>query len=95
MTQQELAELAAVGLRFLKELEQDKPTLRMDTLNAVLAVFGKRLGAVDASPSRSDWDPMRIVLVCNQGIAFRQPTQMVISYADFATGRIEVRASAS
>jgi y4mF family transcriptional regulator len=48
MTQQELAELAGVGLRFLGELERDKPTLRIDTVNAVLAVFGKRLGLVDA-----------------------------------------------
>jgi y4mF family transcriptional regulator len=47
MTQQELAELAGVGLRFLKELEHDKPTARMDTVNAVLKLFGKRLGMVD------------------------------------------------
>ena len=48
MTQQELAELAGVGVRFLKELERDKPTARMDAVNAVLVVFGKRLGLIDA-----------------------------------------------
>jgi hypothetical protein len=29
-------------------LEQAKPTVRMDAVNKVLAVFGKTLGAVDA-----------------------------------------------
>ncbi|MFN8523635.1 MAG: transcriptional regulator [Chloroflexota bacterium] len=47
MTQVELAEAAGVGLRFLKELEHDKPTLRMDRVNAVLHLFGKRLGLED------------------------------------------------
>lgn len=47
MTQRQLAELAGVGVRFLSELERDKATLRMDAVNAVLAVFGKRLGVVD------------------------------------------------
>jgi y4mF family transcriptional regulator len=47
LTQKELAELAHVGLRFLSELERGKETLRMDVVNRVLAVFGKRLGVVD------------------------------------------------
>ena len=47
MSQQELAELAGVGLRFLKELERDKPTARMESVNAVLKLFGKQLGVVD------------------------------------------------
>lgn len=48
MTQPELAALAGVGLRFIVELERGKPTMRMDTVNAVLRVFGKQLGVVDA-----------------------------------------------
>ena len=48
MSQRELAELAGVGVRFVSELERGKPTLRMDAVNSVLAVFGKRLGVVDA-----------------------------------------------
>jgi y4mF family transcriptional regulator len=48
LTQQELGELAGVGKRFIVELEQGKPTLRMDKVNQVLAVFGKTLGPVDA-----------------------------------------------
>ncbi len=48
LTQTELAELAGVGLRFVVELERAKPTLRMDKVNAVLHVFGMRLGVVQA-----------------------------------------------
>lgn len=48
LSQRELAELAGVGPRFVSELERGKPTLRLATVDAVLAVFGKRLGLVDA-----------------------------------------------
>jgi len=48
LTQAELGELAGVGTRFVSELERGKPTLRLDKVNRVLAVFGKRLGLVDA-----------------------------------------------
>lgn len=47
LTQRQLAELAGVGLRVVSEIERDKPTLRLDSVNAVLAVLGKRLGIVD------------------------------------------------
>jgi len=47
LSQRELAELAGVGPRVVVELEQGKPTLRMDVVNAVLRVFGKSLGVVD------------------------------------------------
>lgn len=48
MTQRELAELAGVGTRLVSELESGKRTLRLDAVNRVLAVFGKRLGVVEA-----------------------------------------------
>ena len=47
-SQRELGELAHVGRRFVSELEQAKPTVRMSSVNQVLAVFGKSLGIVDA-----------------------------------------------
>ncbi len=47
LTQVELAAKAGVGLRFIRELEQGKRTLRADTVNKVLRLFGKRLGPVD------------------------------------------------
>lgn len=42
-----LAELVGTGTRMISELENDKPTLRMDSVQTVLAAFGKRLGMVD------------------------------------------------
>ncbi len=48
LTQDQLAALAGVGKRFVSELERGKETARMDAVNAVLAVFGKRLGLDDA-----------------------------------------------
>ena len=47
MTQEKLAITAGVGLRFIRDLEQGKKTLRMDKVNEVLKLFGKQLGAVD------------------------------------------------
>ena len=47
LTQPELAEKAGVGLRFIRELEQGKETLRMDKVNQVLKLFGYEAGAVE------------------------------------------------
>jgi y4mF family transcriptional regulator len=46
LTQPELAEKAGTGLRFIRDLEQGKKTLRMDKVNQVLALFGYELGPV-------------------------------------------------
>lgn len=46
LTQPELAEKAGVGLRFVRELEQGKESLRLDKVNQVLKLFGYRVGAV-------------------------------------------------
>ena len=46
ITQVELAEKADVGLRFVRDLEQGKKSLRMDTVNKVLALFGAELAPV-------------------------------------------------
>ena len=46
LTQHELADRAGVGLRFIRDLEQGKQTLRMDKVNQVLALFGQRLEPV-------------------------------------------------
>jgi y4mF family transcriptional regulator len=46
LTQEELSEKAGVGLRFVRDLEQGKKTLRMDKVNQVLWLFGCELGAV-------------------------------------------------
>lgn len=43
LTQRDLADRAGVGLRFIRELESDKATLRMDKVNTVLELFGHQL----------------------------------------------------
>jgi len=47
LTQEELALNAGVGLRFVRDLEQGKKTLRLDKVNDVLALFGKEVGVID------------------------------------------------
>lgn len=47
LTQPELAEKAGVGLRFVRELEQGKETVRLDKVNQVLALFGFKMGPVE------------------------------------------------
>lgn len=56
LTQIDLARKAGVGLRFVRELEQGKPTLRMDKVNQVLQLFGKRLGPVDWRPLQDEME---------------------------------------
>lgn len=46
LTQPELAEKAGVGLRFVRELEQGKETMRLDKVNQVLQLFGYQVGAI-------------------------------------------------
>ncbi|MFH1460765.1 MAG: type II toxin-antitoxin system Y4mF family antitoxin [Candidatus Omnitrophota bacterium] len=46
LTQVELAKRAGVGLRFLRELEQGKQTLRIDKINQVLEFFGYHIEAI-------------------------------------------------
>ncbi len=46
LTQPEFAALAGVGLRFIRELERGKETLRLDKVNKVLQVFGFEVGPV-------------------------------------------------
>jgi len=49
LTQPELAEKAGVGVRFVRDLEQGKLTLRMDKVNQVLQLFGHELGPLKTS----------------------------------------------
>lgn len=54
LTQVDLAHKAGVGLRFIRELEQGKTTLRMDKVNQVLQLFGKTLGPIDWRPETEE-----------------------------------------
>ena len=46
LTQIELSEKSGVGLRFVRELEQGKQTLRLDKVNQILNLFGSEVGVV-------------------------------------------------
>ena len=52
LTQMDLAEKSGVGLRYVRDLEQGKPTLRLDKVNQVLALFGHEVGAVPSVNQR-------------------------------------------
>lgn len=46
LTQEKLADKTGVGIHFIRDIEQGKPSLRMDKVNKVLALFGYRLAPV-------------------------------------------------
>ena len=49
LTQKEFAARSGLGLRFVRELEQGKETVRLDKVNAALAMFD-----MEAVPGRKD-----------------------------------------
>lgn len=46
LTQIDLSLKSGVGIRFVRDLEQGKKTLRMDKVNDVLNLLGSKLGPV-------------------------------------------------
>lgn len=46
LTQVDLSDKAGVGLRFVRDLEQGKESLRLDKVNEVLRLFGSEAGPV-------------------------------------------------
>ena len=46
LTQVELAQRVGVGLRFIRELERGKPSVRMDKVNQVLDFFGYHIEVI-------------------------------------------------
>jgi y4mF family transcriptional regulator len=51
LTQEEFAMRSGLGLRFIRELEQGKETVRMDKVNIALGMFG-----MEAVPGKKDSD---------------------------------------
>ena len=49
LTQEEFAMRSGLGLRFVRELEQGKKTVRLDKVNTALAMFG-----MEAVPGRKE-----------------------------------------
>ena len=54
-TQEELANKAGVGIRFIRELEQGKETVQLDKVNQVLSLFGYTV-----SPTKQKIDPYTV-----------------------------------
>jgi y4mF family transcriptional regulator len=46
LTQIDLAEKAGVVLRFVRDLEQGKASLRLDKVNQILDLFGSEVGVI-------------------------------------------------
>lgn len=46
LTQEEFAMRSGLGLRFVRELEQGKETIRLDKANQALAMFNLEVGVV-------------------------------------------------
>ena len=46
LTQAGMAKRSGVGLRFVRDVEQGKPTIRVDKVNQVLALFGYHVEGV-------------------------------------------------
>lgn len=53
LRQEDVADLAAVSIRFVQAVEAGKPSVRLDKLRAVLRVLGLHLTAVPDSTDRS------------------------------------------
>ena len=49
LTQEEFAMRSGLGLRFVRDLEQGKTTVRMDKVNFALGMFG-----MEAAPARKE-----------------------------------------
>ena len=54
LTQRDLADRAGLGLRFIRELEQGKESLRLDKVNQMLALFGHRMEPAPFRPEMKD-----------------------------------------
>lgn len=58
LTQKEFALRSGLGLRFVRELEQGKETLRMDKVNQALSMFGMEAvpGKMPREEIEKTWD---------------------------------------
>ena len=54
LTQVQLSKLSGVGIRFVKELESGKPTVRVDKVNQVLKLFNHVLAPISVKNINRD-----------------------------------------
>ena len=62
LTQRDLADRAGLGLRFIRDLEQGKESLRLDKVNHVLALFGHRMNPRRSAPGRRTMGEVEVLL---------------------------------
>ncbi len=67
LTQEEFALRSGLGLRFVRELEQGKETVRMDKVNVALAMF-----SAEAVPGRKEYEEDLVGLLRRKKIERRQ-----------------------
>ena len=73
ITQEELATKAGVGIRFIRELEQGKETLRLDKVQQTLRFFGFSL-----SPNREKVDAYEIFWnYLNKGVKIKLSNKLI------------------
>lgn len=82
MTQEQLAEKAGVGLRFIRDLEQGKETLRMDKVNQVLALFGYRV-TPGTSRKQDQWEIIMDHMNCNVNVYLKDKTVLAGFLLDY------------
>ena len=60
LSQKEFAALSGLGLRFVRDLEQGKETVRMDKVNQALAMFGMTAvpGKIDGNIEQPRFRPV-------------------------------------
>src|SRR5687768_2024176 len=74
LTQEQLANKAGVGLRFVRDLEQGKETLRLDKINQVLSLFGHKMRA-----EKNSVDPYEVRMrYFNKGVIINLKNKSVL-----------------
>ena len=54
LTQKDFSLYSGLGLRFVRDLEQGKKTLRMDKVNQALNMFGYELGPIKKEDNKDE-----------------------------------------
>lgn len=90
LTQEQLAEKAGVGLRFIRDLEQGKETLRLDKVNQVLALFGYRV-TPGTSKRKDQWEIIMNHMNHNVHVYLKDKTILVGFLLDYKMEEQEVK----
>ncbi len=90
LTQEDLAQKAGVGLRFIRELEQGKQSLRMDKINQVLALFGYRV-SIDTTRKKDQWEIIMTQMNRNVNVYLKNSTSIAGILMDYKMEEQQVK----